>query len=40
LKQQPHNYTLLEDLTTRPRTSYLARIVNPNPALVGVEGPA
>jgi MoCo/4Fe-4S cofactor protein with predicted Tat translocation signal len=30
LKQQPHNYTLLDELNTKPRTSYLARVRNPN----------
>lgn len=33
LKRQPLNYSLLADLTTQPRTTYLARIQNPNPAL-------
>ena len=28
LKAQPHDYTLLDELTTRPRTSYLARFTN------------
>jgi molybdopterin-containing oxidoreductase family iron-sulfur binding subunit len=32
-KRQPQNYTLLGDLLTKPRTSYLARIRNPNPAM-------
>ncbi|MBZ0112850.1 MAG: TAT-variant-translocated molybdopterin oxidoreductase [Thermoanaerobaculia bacterium] len=32
-KQQDLNYSLLSDLNTRPRTTYLARINNPNPAL-------
>jgi Fe-S-cluster-containing dehydrogenase component len=33
LKQQERNYGVLEDLGTRPRTTYLARVKNPNPAL-------
>jgi len=33
LKQQTRDYGLLEDLGTRPRTSYLAVVRNPNPAL-------
>jgi molybdopterin-containing oxidoreductase family iron-sulfur binding subunit len=33
-KEHPLNYGLLTDLNTRPRTSYLAAVRNPNPALV------
>jgi len=33
LKKQPHNYALLAELNTRPRTTYLGVIRNPNPEM-------
>jgi molybdopterin-containing oxidoreductase family iron-sulfur binding subunit len=33
LREQPLNFYLLEELNTRPRTSYLPRVNNPNPTV-------
>jgi len=33
LKQQQRDYSVLEFLATKPRTTYLARVRNPNPAM-------
>ena len=32
-KTSPLNYTMLEELQTKPRTSYLAKVTNPHPLL-------
>ena len=33
LKAQSRDYSLLDDLNTKPRTTYLARVRNPNPEM-------
>jgi molybdopterin-containing oxidoreductase family iron-sulfur binding subunit len=33
LKENPRNYGVLEELNTRPRTTYMAAVLNPNPEM-------
>jgi molybdopterin-containing oxidoreductase family iron-sulfur binding subunit len=40
LKRGPLSFGLLTELNTMPRTSYLARFKNPNPALASLDKPA
>ncbi len=37
LRAEPHEYGLIEELNTKPRTTYLAKIRNPNPELAALE---
>jgi molybdopterin-containing oxidoreductase family iron-sulfur binding subunit len=38
-KLSPLNYSVLGDLLTKPRTTYLARVRNPNPAMPDYHAP-
>ncbi|MDQ3441328.1 MAG: 4Fe-4S dicluster domain-containing protein, partial [Planctomycetota bacterium] len=38
LKHEPHNYGVLTELNTNPRTTYLSRMTNPNPNITGIGG--
>jgi molybdopterin-containing oxidoreductase family iron-sulfur binding subunit len=39
-KADPRNYGMLEELNTRPRTTYLAAVKNPNPEMPDQQAPA
>jgi hypothetical protein len=38
LKENERNYVMLEELSVRPRTSYLGKLRNPNPGIGGLQG--
>jgi molybdopterin-containing oxidoreductase family iron-sulfur binding subunit len=37
MKASPRSYEILKYIGTRPRTSYLARLRNPNPKMPGAD---